>query len=372
MTNQLVLSHQGRADILVVDDSPEVLHMLGSVLSPHYQVRVANCGERALALASAAPPDLMLLDVVMPDMDGYQLLTRLRASPGTSEVPVIFLSAMDGTGDEEQGLRLGAADYMTKPVRGPIVLARVAAQLELRRAREWLRGQNEFLEAEVRRRMAENQMVQDASIYALAQLAEIRDPETGAHILRTQNYVHVLARLLQQHPGFAATLDDRTVELIYKSAPLHDIGKVGIPDSVLRKPGTLTAEEWRIMRSHCRLGADAIAAAQGKLAGKLDFLEMARVIALTHHEKWDGSGYPQGLAGNDIPLAGRLMAVADVFDALITARVYKPALPMDEARAIIEAGRGIHFDPDITAVFLAHFDQFVAIAERHRLPPPDA
>jgi putative two-component system response regulator len=237
--------------------------------------------------------------------------------------------------------------------------------MELKQARDRLKNRNTSLEAEVRRRMHENTLAQDASIHALARLAETRDPETGNHIVRTREYIRVLATRLRTHPRFAALLDDHLIDLLYKSAPLHDIGKVGIPDHILLKPGKLTPQEWAIMKTHARLGAAAIERAERDVAHPIDFLSIAKVIALHHHEKWDGSGYPDALAGDAIPLPARLMALADVFDALISRRVYKEPMPFGVARRIICEGSGTHFDPDVVAAFEADFEVFRAIAERY-------
>ncbi|MCC8987744.1 MAG: response regulator, partial [Candidatus Contendobacter sp.] len=353
--------------LLVVDDMPENLAMLGDLLlNAGYQVKAANSGAAALRYAAQSPqPALILLDIMMPEMDGYQVLTHLRADPATDAIPVIFLTALNDPQDEERGLEQGAADYISKPFQPALVLARVRTQLEAKQARDRIKDQNTYLEAEVARRMAENDLIQRVSVRALAHLAETRDPETGNHILRTQNYVHTLATRLKDHPRFAAFLTEQTIELLTRSAPLHDIGKVGIPDHILLKPGKLTPEEWEIMKTHAKLGADAIAQAEVDVEGPVPFLVLAKEIAHWHQEKWDGSGYPDGLAGDAIPISARLMALADVFDALISARVYKPALPFAQARDIIAAGRGRHFDPDITDAFLADFDEFVAIANRY-------
>jgi putative two-component system response regulator len=357
----------GTQTILIVDDMPENLTVLSELLLPSYRVRAATSGRRALDLASSSPyPDLILLDVMMPDMDGYQLFDRLRNDPATCDIPVIFVTAMDSTEAEMHGLGVGAVDYITKPIVPPIVLARVRTQLELKQARDWLRDQNGFLEAEVARRMAENESTQEVSIRALAHLAEIRDPETGNHILRTQGYVQELAIGLQTFPRFAPILTDRYVQLLARSAPLHDIGKVGIPDAILQKPGSLTPAEWKIMKTHAELGSEAIDLAERDAAKPLEFLTLAKEIAHWHHEKWDGSGYPDGLTGDAIPISARIMALADVFDALIARRVYKAPMSYEETQDIITAGRGRHFDPDMTDVFLARFDAFRAIAERHR------
>ncbi len=355
-----------RETLLVVDDTPENLFVLGELLKPDYRVRVANSGARALEVAVSEPkPDLILLDVMMPEMDGYEVLDRLHANAATRDIPVIFITAMNGTADEERGLSAGAVDYITKPIRPVIVQARVRAQLELKQARDWLKDQNHYLEAEITRRMSENLLIQDVSIHALARLAETRDPETGNHLHRTQGYVLALARHLQNHPRFASFLSDHIVELLAKSAPLHDIGKVGIPDYILLKPGKLTPAEWVIMQTHAKRGSDAIEQAERDAEKPVEFLTLAKEIAHWHHEKWDGSGYPDRLKGDDIPISARLMALADVFDSLISPRVYKRAYSIGQARAMIAERRGRHFDPDVTDAFLSLFDEFVAIAERY-------
>ncbi len=357
------------ATILIVDDSSDNLSVLHGVLSPEFRVQAAINGATALRIAQTQPrPDLILLDVMMPEMDGYAVLAQLRSDPQTRAIPVIFLTALDGVQDEERGLQLGAADYISKPITPMLVLARVKTQLEAKKARDWLSDQNTALEAEVGRRMTENDLTQRVSIRALAHLAETRDPETGRHILRTQGYVQHLALGLRQNARFASTLSDRYIDLLSRSAPLHDIGKVGIPDHILLKPGKLTAAEMTIMRTHAKLGSDAIEQAERDIEIHLEFLSLAKEIAHWHHERWDGSGYPDGMAGDAIPVSARLMAVADVFDALISKRIYKPAMSHAQARDIIAAGRSKHFDPDMTDVFLAGFDEFSAIAERYREP----
>ncbi len=356
-----------QATILIVDDTPENLTVLGELLQPAYRVRAANSGRRALQIAEADPtPDLILLDVMMPEMDGYEVLARLRANPRTREIPVVFVTAMDSTEAEERGLDGGAVDYITKPLRPAIVLARVRTQLDLKLARDWLRNQNSYLEAEVGRRMSENQLIQEISIHALARLAETRDPETGNHLRRTQEYVRTLAVSLRSAGHHVEALSDRAITTLARSAPLHDIGKVGIPDHILLKPGKLTPAEWEIMKTHAALGSEAIAQAERDAETPVEFLAVAKEIAHYHHEKWDGGGYPDGLAGEAIPLSARLMALADVFDALISRRVYKPALPYEEARRIILAGSGTHFDPAVAAAFAGAFDQFCDIAERYQ------
>ncbi len=352
--------------VLVVDDVPENLTVLGELLCDEYTVRAANSGPAALHLARVSPqPDLILLDVMMPGMDGYQVIERLRADPATRHIPVICVTALDDTAEEERGLRLGAADYITKPLKPRVVLARVRSQIELKRARDRLSDQNAFLEAEVARRMRENQLVQDAGILALARLAETRDSETGNHLLRTQEYVRRLAQELRHHPRFAGALDDHSIELLAKSAPLHDIGKVGIPDHILLKPGRLDRDEWEVMKTHAQIGAESIERAERDADHPIEFLAVAKQIARHHHERWDGLGYPDGLAGDAIPLAARLMALADVFDALISKRVYKAAFPYAQARDMIAASSGKHLDPVVVDAFVSDFAAFCDIAERH-------
>ena len=352
--------------ILIVDDTPENLSVLGELLQRAYRVRAANSGRRALQIAQSQPtPDLILLDVMMPEMDGYAVLSQLRENPQTQQIPVVFVTAMDGTEDEEHGLACGAVDYITKPIRPAIVLARVRTQLELKKAQDILRDHNTYLEAEVARRMAENQLIQQVSIHALARLAETRDPETGNHLMRTQEYVRTLAIRLRNHPRFAAYLDARTIDDLAKSAPLHDIGKVGIPDHILLKPGKLTPEEWEIMKTHAELGSRAIDQAEADAEKPVEFLAIAKEIAHFHHEKWDGSGYPEGRKGDEIPVSARLMALADVFDALISKRVYKAAFSFENAAQIITEGSGKHFDPDVVEAFLADFETFQRIANTY-------
>ncbi|MDB5894823.1 MAG: two-component system response regulator [Rhodoferax sp.] len=352
--------------VLVIDDTPDNLSLMSSLLKDHYRVKVANHGEKGLRIANGeVPPDLILLDIMMPDIDGYEVCRQLKAEPRTRDIPVIFLTARSEVEDETKGLELGAADYITKPISPPIVLARVRAHLALKASADFLRDKSEFLEREVALRTLEVHAIQDVTIMAMASLAETRDNETGNHIRRTQLYVKCLAERLRHHPRFAEFLTDRNIELLFKSAPLHDIGKIGIPDVILLKPGKLTPEEFEVMKSHTTLGRNAIEDAERRLGMQVVFLTLAKEIAYSHQEKWDGSGYPMGLAGDAIPISARLMAVADVYDALISRRVYKPAFTHEAACGIVTKGRGTHFDPDMTDAFIEVADDFHTIAKKY-------
>ncbi len=355
----------GKATVLVIDDTPDNLSLMSALLKDHYRVKVASDGATGLKIAMGEnPPDLILLDVMMPAPDGHEVCRQLKANPATQAIPVIFLTGTTDTTDVQKGLTLGAADFISKPVNPPIVLARVATQLALKASAEFLRDKNGYLEQEVARRIAEVSAAQDVTILAMTSLAETRDSDTGNHIRRTQHYIQALAKHLQNHPRFAGDLSDRAIALLFKSAPLHDIGKVGIPDRILLKPARLTPEEFEIMKTHTTLGFDAIEQAEIALGTPVEFLRIAKEITLSHQEKWDGSGYPQGLAGDAIPVAARLMAVADVYDALISQRVYKDALPHDRAVQIVFQGRGAHFDPDMVDAFIEIQHEFAAIAAR--------
>jgi len=353
--------------ILVVDDTPDNLSLMSGILKDSYKVKVANSGEKALQIADSVPaPDLILLDIMMPGIDGYQTCIRLQTHVNTRNVPIIFLTAKAEVEDETYGLELGAVDYITKPISPPILLARVKTHLELKRVQDFLRDQNQFLEAEVQKRTTEIIAIQDVTIHAMASLAETRDNETGNHIRRTQYYMRVLAEKLRHHPRFSYFLDDdMTIELLFKSAPLHDIGKIGIPDRILLKPGRFEPEEFEIMKTHTTLGRDAILHAEKQLGIEMPFLTLAKEIAYGHQEKWDGSGYPQGLSGDDIPISARLMAVADVYDALISRRVYKEGMPHEKAVDIILQGKGSHFDGDIVDAFIELQDEFKKIAQTY-------
>lgn len=343
-----------KSTVLVVDDTETNIDILVETLSDDFEIAVAMDGEGALESVEDEKPDLILLDIMMPGMDGYEVCRRLKAAEETKNIPVVFVTAMGEEADEAKGLALGAVDYIAKPFRPGLVKARVHNHLELKQHRD-------HLEALVRARTRELELTQEATIESLATLAEYRDPETGGHIKRTQNYVKALAEHLKDHAKFSDVLDDNAIELLYKSAPLHDIGKVGVPDGILMKPGKLTDEEFEEMKRHTTYGRDTIRSAAKRL-GTVSFLSYAEEIAYTHQEKWDGTGYPQGLKGEEIPVSGRLMAVADVYDALISKRVYKPPFPHAKAVAIISEGKGQHFDPDMAEAFMELEEQFRQIA----------
>ncbi|MFZ4537449.1 HD domain-containing phosphohydrolase [Propionivibrio sp.] len=365
--------------ILLVDDDPAVLEILKKSLCPYFQLRIATLGLKGLELARLHPlPDLILLDVRLPDMHGYEICRALKQDALTAAIPVIFLSSHSDVDNITHGLELGAVDYVSKPVATPILLARVKTHLRLREAGDLLRGQNINLEllvsqrtsdleartAELEARTTELQLSQDLTIVALGTIAETRDNETGNHIHRTRAYVKAMAGRLAPLQRYRDTVTREQWTQIWKSAPLHDIGKVGIPDHILLKPGKLTAEEFHIMQRHPVIGRDALHAASKRMGLEFTFLSVAKEIAYGHHERWDGTGYPEGIKGEAIPLAARMMAIADVYDAMISKRVYKPALPHATAIDAIRDGRGGHFDPSLVDCFLEDADEFRCIASR--------
>ena len=354
--------------VLVVDDTEANVDILVDALGDMYDVSVAMDGESALETVQEEPPDLILLDIMMPGMDGYEVCERLKADPQYAKIPVIFLTALTEISNKTRGFKIGAVDYITKPFEVLEVQARVKNHLSLVLASRELEMQNEILELKVQERTVELAETQDVTIFSLATLAETRDNETGGHILRTQRYVKSLAQHMAKSPKFAQQLSGRTIDLLFKCAPLHDIGKVGVPDAILLKPGKLSDEEFEIMKTHAELGYLALLKAEEafKLEHKPDFLHHAKEIAYTHHEKWGGFGYPRKLKEDEIPLSGRIMAVADVYDALICKRVYKPAMPHEKAAEIINKDSGTHFDPSVVEAFFAVEQEFISIAEEFK------
>jgi putative two-component system response regulator len=340
--------------VLVVDDVETNVDILVEALGDDYRVSVAMDGESALEIIEENPPDIILMDIMMPGMDGYEVCERLKSKTATRDIPVVFLTALSEEENETRGLALGAVDYITKPFRAGIVKARVKNHLELKQHKD-------HLENLVARRTREVFLTQEISMECIGTLAEFRDPETGGHIKRTQHYIKALATQLKTLPQFSRILDEETIDRIYKCAPLHDIGKVAIPDTILKKPGKLTKEEFDVMKTHTTHGYEVLLSAKTRLDTG-NYLKCAATIALTHHEKWDGSGYPRGLSKENIPVEGRLMAIADVYDALVSRRVYKSPKPHSQAIAIILEGGGTHFDPEMVAVFKQHAETFRAIA----------
>ena len=341
--------------VLLVDDNTTNLQILRETLDGlGYKLLIAKNGRTALSITRKAQPDLILLDIMMPDMDGYEVCKKLKEDENTENIPVIFVTAMTGEEDEAKGFALGAVDYITKPINPDLVRARVRNHLELKRYQD-------RLEDLVKKRTRKLALTQTIMIEGLATLAECRDPETGGHIKRTQNYVKALALHLNKKPKYEASLNEEVIDMLYQSAPLHDMGKVGVKDNILLKAGKLTNEEFEEMKKHTVIGRDTLMMIEQKL-GKSTFLQCAREIAYTHQEKWDGSGYPQGLKGEQIPLSGRLMALADVYDALISKRVYKPPFSHEEAVLIIQKGSGNHFDPEVVDAFMSIEDTFRNIA----------
>jgi len=350
-----------KCTLLISDDTDSNIDILVEAFAEDYEVMVATDGPSTLTAVDKSVPDLILLDVMMPGMDGFEVCRRLKKEPRFEHIPIIFLTAMDQLSSKEEGFRAGGVDYVTKPFDILEVKARVQTHISLLQARRSLANQNEILEEKVRERTEEINLTQNVTIASLASLAETRDNETGWHIKRSKAYIEVLIEALRDHPRFEELKDRETVELIVKSSPLHDIGKIGVPDSILLKPGPLTQEEFEEMKKHTVLGSEALLVAEKEL-GSSTFLRIAADLCRSHHEKWNGEGYPDGLSGNDIPLAGRLMAVADVYDALISSRVYKPPFSHADATAIILEGKGTHFDPDIIDAFERVHTEFERIS----------
>jgi len=353
------------ATILVVDDTPANLTLLAQVLKPHYRVQLAVSGAKALEICRRQPPDLIVLDVMMPEMDGYEVCRRLKADPATRRVPVIFLTALTRTEDESSGFEAGGADFIHKPFNPTTVLARVRTHLQLKQAEDLLLHHNAQLSGELEARRREVERLRDTTLFVMVGLAEFRDADTGNHIQRTQEYVRTLARWIAAQPDGPADLTEFAIHELAKAAPLHDIGKVAIPDGILLKPGRLSEDEWRIMKTHAEHGADLLQRAIDRLGDDAGLmLTYGKQIARHHHEKWDGSGYPDGLAGEAIPLSARMMAVADVYDALISVRPYKQAMTHNEALAFIRDGSGSHFDPRVVEGLEACVGEFRQIASR--------
>jgi len=352
-----------RPKILVVDDTPAISSLLEAMLDDLYDVKIANSGSEALELVRWPPvPDLILLDVMMPGMDGYQVCRELKKKPELAHVPVLFVTAKSETADEQMGFEAGGVDYIIKPFSMQIIRARVHTHLSLKAANDALRYQAQHLEEEVAKRTRELVTIQDVTIMALANLAEARKAESPNYVRRTQHYVRAIARKLSENPKFSDVLNVKFIDTLFRASPLHDIGKVGIPDKILLKPGKLTPEEFEIMKTHVTLGRDALEAAQMALGSEAEFLSVAKDITYSHQEKWDGSGYPNGISGNAIPLSARIVTVALVYNALVSRRIYREPLPHAQALEMVKMASGKHFDPDVVDAFMAIQENIQAIS----------
>lgn len=314
--------------ILAIDDEPNNLNLLLQVMRDKYRLVFANNGAKGLELASRIQPDLILLDIMMPGLDGYEVCRRLKADARVSHIPVIFLTAMTATEDEARGFDAGAVDYVQKPISVPILLRRVATHLSLVHLNDVTRARRE-------------------AVYMLGEAGHYNDNDTGAHIWRMAAYACTLARAL----GWS---QDR-IDQLELAAPLHDTGKIGVPSAILKAPRALTPDEWLLMKRHTEIGAQILQSGNGEI------FSMARDVALSHHERWDGGGYPQGLAGEAIPEAARLVAVADVFDALTMQRPYKKPWSLPDTCDYIRAGKGQHFDPKMVLAFEQSLPELIRI-----------
>jgi putative two-component system response regulator len=353
-----------KADVLVVDDKTENLQVLSGMLRDSgYRVRPVPSGALALQAIALEPPDIILLDVMMPDMDGYEVCRRLKKDEETRNIPVVFLSALAETFDKVTAFSVGGIDYITKPFQFDEVRVRIETHLSLRKMSRELERYSNNLEEIVKSQIRELRESQMAIIFALAKLAQSRDDDTGKHLDRVQAFCQTLADLLSMDPGYAKEIDRNFLREIVQASPLHDIGKVGIPDGILLKPASLTPDEFEVMKTHTTIGARTLEEVRERFPHN-GFIAMGIEIARSHHERWDGSGYPQGLAGSEIPLSARIMALVDVYDALRSTRVYKKALPHEESIRIIARSAGSHFDPEMAAIFLEHEEEFREMYDR--------
>lgn len=353
------------AKILAVDDTELNIDIIVNALQDNYDLRVAMKGSEALRLIHEELPDLILLDINMPEMDGFEVCQKIKQIPGAEDIPVIFVSANSHLESKIKAFELGGVDYIVKPYNVFEIKSRINTQLEIKFSRELLSNENSNLTKMVNLKTQEVLQMRAAIIQTLASLAETRDDDTGHHIIRTQQYVKVMLDHMKHLSHYKAILTDELVENIILATPLHDIGKIGIPDAILLKPGRLSPEEFEIMKGHTHMGMKAMQVA-AEATDNSYFFKVAKDITYSHHEKWDGSGYPEGLSGDAIPLAARLVAIADVYDALISKRVYKEAMGHSEAVKVIIKGEGHHFDPGLIEVFLQTIDDFNAIAQRYK------
>jgi putative two-component system response regulator len=352
------------AVILVADNDLDSLDLFKGLLSSHCkEVITTDDGKKALTIAQSHSPDIVLIAPTIPKLNGYEFCKQLKAGSSTCGIPIILLVGTNETIDESYGFEVGAVDYITKPVSPAVSLSRIKTYLEINSLRNVLHDQTALLENQIQERTANLMATQYASIYAMGYLSETRENISGNHMSRNQNYVKLLAEKLRTNPRFSGFfVDDNVVDLLVMSAPLHDIGNVGIPDRILLKPGPLTPDEFEIIKSHTQLGLAVLLKTERDLGIEVPIFNFAKEIVYSHHERWDGSGYPEGLTGNNIPISARIMAIADVYDALISRRAYKPAVTHEQAVKIILEGKETHFDPDIVDIFSGIHEQFQRIA----------
>jgi putative two-component system response regulator len=320
-----------KQNVLVVDDEPTNLKVLNNILNDTYKLTFAKSGEDALRLIKKDKPDLILLDVMMPGMTGYEVCETLKNDPLYKSIPIIFVTALNEREDEAKGLNLGAVDYIAKPVSPPVVRARVKTHLSLVDAEELKRTRLQVIQR-------------------LGRASEYKDNETGMHVMRMSHYSRIIA--------LAYGYTEKEADNLFHAAPMHDIGKIGIPDSIMLKPGKLTEEEFEIMKKHPEIGAEILGESDS------DLIELAKIVSMTHHEKWDGTGYPKQLKGKDIPRPGRIIALADVFDALTSVRPYKDAWSVEKAVEFIQEQKGKHFDPEMVDLFIQQLDKVIEIKQR--------
>jgi putative two-component system response regulator len=352
-----------RYKIALVDDNAANLSAGKNMLKKLYEVYPVQSGARLFELFEKVTPDLILLDIVMPGMDGYEVIYRLKQDTRYDMIPVIFLSAMNNEGSELKGLDMGAVDYVSKPFNASLLQKRINNHILISEQRKKLHYYSEHLKEEVERKTHQVIELQDTMLATVTELVEFRDGNTGSHIDRTQRYLELLVDEIQRQGIYRDVVSEWDTRLLITSAPLHDVGKIAISDAILNKPGKLTHEECEIMKKHVDFGVAAIERIENKSIDH-SFLKFAKVVVGSHHEKWDGSGYPKGLAHNDIPLEGRLMAIADAYDAITSVRPYKKALSTTEAENIINKDSGTHFDPLLVNVFNKVSDKFADIAQK--------
>jgi putative two-component system response regulator len=354
-----------RQSIMLVDDNMANLAMGKNMLKTFYEVYPMPSAEKLFECLEKVVPNLILLDIEMPGVDGYEAIQHLKRTEAFADIPVIFLTAKNDEGSELKGLSLGAVDYVSKPFSAPLLLKRIETHLLLASQRKELKTDNDNLQAAVSRKSKQLIDLENAVLSSIAELVEFRDSVTGGHVSRTQKYLKLLIEKLMEKKIYSREISGWNIDFLLSSAQLHDVGKIAVSDVILNKPGKLTDEEFEKMKAHVIIGLKAIERIE-KNTAEHEFLRHAKIIAGTHHEKWDGSGYPWGLSGKNIPLEGRLMAIADVYDALISQRPYKKPFTTTEAEKIIEAGRGSHFDPVLVDVFHMVSGRFVEIVDQYK------